>query len=340
VYYPLWIHRHEVVDSLKAIFGKGSPEIEKREPMRYRWLWLGYIICVLGYVFMWDYRTTGGQSWPLNFLAGIIWVVATGWMYMIGQARVEAEFGMIASPVNCNLFAHQWNEGIKTWMFADTLSPFYIGDLKTRYLVLSSDVSIFDTTFRCAPYTYLLHYFKIGSLNRVHAKHIFIGAIIATIVAAILVPIVSLQFWCIYGATRLKEFAYTGSPANYFQRGPTFGSTVAVGDYWRGGLIAHPVPMEWVQSLAAAIFIICIYILRSRFPWFPLNAAGVAVGFMWVIDMLFIPSIVAYILKLIVLRVGGLKLYEEKAMPFAIGVAVALGLAVLIDNLWASTLPH
>jgi hypothetical protein len=341
VYYPLWIHRGEVVDMLKSIFGKGSPEVEKREPMKFRYLWVGYIACVILYVFMWDFRAMGGQSYGnLNYLAGIIWVVATGWMYVIGQARVEAEFGVIMSPVNCNLFAHNWNEGIKTWMFADTMSPFYIGDLKQRYLVLSSDVSWFDQTFRVAPYTYLLHYFKIGSLNGVHAKHIFIGAIIATVVGAVLVPFASLQFWCMFGATRLAEFSYTGSPANYFQRGPTYGSTSVVGDYWRGGLIPQPVPMEWVQAAASAIGIIFVYILRSRFAWFPLNPAGVAIGFMWVVDALVFPAIVAYILKLIVLRIGGLKLYQEKAMPFMIGVAASIGLAVIVNNLYISTLPH
>jgi hypothetical protein len=341
VYYPLWIHRAEVIEMLKSIFGKGSPEVEKREPMKFRYLWLGYIVCVLGYVFMWDFRAMGGQSYGnLNYLAGIIWVVATGWMYMIGQARVEAEYGVVLSPINCNLFAHNWNEGIKTWMFADTSSPFFIRDLQQRYLVLSSDVSMFDQTFRVAPFTYLLHYFKIGSLNGVHSKHIFLGAIIATVVGAVLVPFISLQFWCMFGATRLTEFAYTGSPANYFQRGPTYAATTEVGDYYRGSFIAPPIPMEWVQAAVAAIGIVFVYVLRSRFAWFPLNAAGVAIGFMWVVDALLFPTIIAYVLKLIVLRVGGLKLYQEKAMPFMIGIAVAMGVAVVVSNLYVSTLPH
>jgi hypothetical protein len=341
VYFPLVIHRTEVLDSLKSIFGKGSPEVEKREPMKYRYLWLGYIICVLWYVFMWDYRAGGGSSLGnLNWLAGIIWVVATGWMYMIGQARLEAEMGLVCSPVNCNMFAHNWNEGIKSWLFADQTSPFFINDLKQRYLVQSSDVSWFDQTFRVAPFTYLLHYFKIGSLNGVRSKHIFIGAIIAVIVAVIVVPFASLQFWCMFGATRLKEFAYSGSPANYFQRGPTYSCLTLVGDYYRGGTIAKPIPQEWIQAAIAAVAISCIYIVRARFAWFPLNAAGVALGFMWCVDYFLWAAIVAYILKLIVLRVGGLKLYQEKAMPLAIGVAVADGVAVLICNIYTSTLPH
>jgi hypothetical protein len=290
---------------------------------------------------MWDYRAGGGLSFGnLNWLAGIIWVVATGWMYIMGQARLEAEMGMIVSPINTNLFAHNWNEGVKSWMFADTMSPFFISDIKARYLVQSSDVSWFNEIIRIAPFTYLLHYFKVGSINGVRAKHIFIGAIIATIVGAIVVPFASLQFFSTFGATRLKEFSYSGSPANYFQRGPTFSCITSVGDYWRGGSIAKPVPIEWVQAALGAIGIICVYILRSRFAWFPLNAAGVALGFMWAVDYLLFAAILAYVLKLIVLRVGGLKLYQEKAMPLAIGIAVADGVAVLVTVLYRSTLPH
>ncbi|MCS7119834.1 MAG: DUF6785 family protein [Nitrososphaerota archaeon] len=341
VYFPLWIHRAEVIDMIKAVFGKGSPEVEKREPMKLRYLVIGYIICVLWYVFMWDFRTTGGKQFGvLPYIAGIIWVVATGWMYMIGSARTEAEFGVLVSPINCNMFAHNWNEGMKTYWFADTGSPFYISDLKTRYLVLSADVSWFDQVFRAAPFTYLLHYFKIASLNRVHAKYILIGAIIATVVGAAITPPMLLQFWCMYGATRLKEFAYDGSPSNYFQRGPTYGSTNVVGDYWRGGVIAQPVAGQWVQFVVTAIGISCIYILRSKFPWFPLNAAGVALGFLWVVDFLFFPSIIALVLKWIILKVGGLKLYEEKAMPLMVGVAASLGLAVVVNNVAIGLSPH
>jgi hypothetical protein len=341
VYYPLWIHRTEVWDSLKSIFGKGSPEVEKREPMRYRYMWAGYIICVLLYVFMWDYRTYGGQQWPWQvWPAGIIWVVATGWMFMISQARIEAEMGLVINPINCNLFMMNWATNIQCWLFADNTSPFFINDLQQRYLILSSDVAWHDSVVNAAPFAYLLHYFKIGSLNGVRAKHIFIGVIIATIVGAIVVPFASLQFWCMFGATRLKEYAYSGSPGNWFQRGSTYACITLVGNYYRGGSLAAPAPLEWIQVAVAAVAISCVYILRARFAGFPLNAAGVALGFMWVPDLFLWAAIVAYILKLIVLRVGGLKLYEGKILPLCIGIAASDGVMTLVTNMYYSSLPH
>ena len=43
----------------------------------------------------------------------------------------------------------------------------------------------------------------------------------------------------------------------------------------------------------------------------------------------------SYIAKRIILRIGGLELYEKKAMPFAIGMAASLGFALLIGTVYA-----
>ncbi|MEM1530920.1 MAG: DUF6784 domain-containing protein, partial [Candidatus Bathyarchaeia archaeon] len=68
----------------------------------------------------------------------------------------------------------------------------------------------------------------------------------------------------------------------------------------------------------------------ARYPWFPLNPAGVALGFGWLIAFLIVPSIVAYVAKIVILKMGGEKLYEEKAIPFAIGIMISIGLATIL----------
>ncbi|MBS7642920.1 hypothetical protein KEJ40_07175, partial [Candidatus Bathyarchaeota archaeon] len=74
------------------------------------------------------------------------------------------------------------------------------------------------------------------------------------------------------------------------------------------------------------------YIMHARYPWFPLNPAGVTMGLGWMYYNVLVPSIVAYIAKLIVLRIGGTKLYEDIAMPFAIGMTASITLAILITS--------
>ncbi|MEM4462481.1 MAG: DUF6784 domain-containing protein, partial [Candidatus Bathyarchaeia archaeon] len=67
---------------------------------------------------------------------------------------------------------------------------------------------------------------------------------------------------------------------------------------------------------------------------------GVAMGFGWIIVNMVFPAIIAYIVKLIILRIGGTKLYDDLLMPFAIGMTAAVGIAVILGALYhfASTL--
>jgi hypothetical protein len=46
------------------------------------------------------------------------------------------------------------------------------------------------------------------------------------------------------------------------------------------------------------------------------------------------PAIIAYIAKFIVMRIGGARLYEDVAMPFAIGMAAATGPAVILGFMY------
>ncbi|MBS7634091.1 hypothetical protein KEJ34_01115 [Candidatus Bathyarchaeota archaeon] len=322
---PLFItFRGELANSIKAIFGKAPPEVEEREPVRYKYIFLFYIVFLLISVGFWYYASLG--TLPIVF--GIICYILYGLFYM-GRARAAGEFGLVLDAWNDQIPTHNWDVVAKEWWLADPASPFYIRDPATRFLPLKTDWTWFSTTMRAAPMATLLEMYKVGSLQGVRSKHILLSAIIATTVGVIVSTFAYLPLWCLFGATNLSRFNYTGAPSNYFQRGPTYGAISEVGDYWRTGLGHQPQPKHWVQFIVGAAIVTIVYVLHARFPWFPLNPAGVTLGFTWIIFNVAVPALVALIAKVIILRIGGAKVYEEIVVPFAIGALACTGIAIL-----------
>ncbi|MEM2505293.1 MAG: DUF6784 domain-containing protein, partial [Candidatus Bathyarchaeia archaeon] len=232
-------------------------------------------------------------------------------------------------------FYHNWT-ALRVWWVADPGSPFYVRNLQTRYLILRPDYDWAATFIIAAPTGTLLESYKVASVEGIHSRYIFIGMIIAVTLGVVVSLFALLQIWCSFGALNLSTFNYTGAPNNYQQRAPTYACAAEVGDYWRTGLGHHPEPLHWVQFIIGAAIISTIYALHAKFPWFPVNPGGVAIGaFDLIPNIVLIPAVVAYTTKLVILRIGGAKIYEDVAMPFAIGmVAGSTGITVLFAFLY------
>jgi len=316
--------RDELVNVIKAIFGKAPPEVEEREPIRYRYMLLLYIIFLLISVGLWYYASLG----TLPILFGIIHYILMG-MFFMGRARAAAEFGLVFDGWNDNTVTHNWDCISKEWWLADPASPFYIKDPAVRFLPLRTDWTWFTTTMRAAPMATLLEMYKVGSLQGVKSRDILLSVGIAMIVGVIVTTFAYLPLWCSFGATNLSAFNYTGAPHNYFQRAPTYGAISEVGDYWRQGLGHQPKPKHWVLFIVGAAIVTIVYVMHARFPWFPLNPAGVALGFSWILWSVMIPALVALVAKYVILRIGGTKVYEEMVVPFAIGALASTGIMVI-----------
>ncbi|MGC8935453.1 MAG: DUF6785 family protein [Thermoproteota archaeon] len=89
------------------------------------------------------------------------------------------------------------------------------------------------------------------------------------------------------------------------------------------------VPEVWSYAILGVIVTYLIYFLRARYTWFFINPIG----------MLMLPSgwwptwLVAFIIKYAVLKFGGSRVFEEKWLPIAVGVAIGFGGAILVGTL-------
>jgi hypothetical protein len=329
---PLLISfRGEIVNVFKAFVGRAPPEVEAREPIKYRWQLLGFILLVAISIYLWWYASLGF----LPIIWGVYSYIIMA-LWLMCRARVAGEFGLAIDFMNDNMWAHNWTYSFRShWWVADPASPFFIRDVRQRFLVLRADYPWYFTVVRAAPVATLLESYKMASVEGVHSKHIFIATIIAMIVGIVVAVFTFLPMWCSFGALNLSAFNYLGAPHNYYQRAPTYACITEVGDYWRGDLSGGgPRASQWILFSIGAAIIFAIYWLNTRFPWFPVNAQGAALGFGMVPPNMMTPAIVAYIAKRIILRVGGIRLYEDKAMPFAVGMAAATGPAVILGVLY------
>jgi hypothetical protein len=88
----------------------------------------------------------------------------------------------------------------------------------------------------------------------------------------------------------------------------------------------------WIPNAIAGIIIIwTLTLLHARYPWFPLDPYGFLMTFsarafsegIWVM------IVIAWILKVATLRVGGSKAYERLGLPVATGFLLGYALAIL-----------
>lgn len=90
-------------------------------------------------------------------------------------------------------------------------------------------------------------------------------------------------------------------------------------------------PRIWPDFTVGFIIAVVITALSFLYAWFPLHPIGLvlgfgAMGYLWGATLWF-QGLLALIIRTLVLRIGGSKLYEEKGVPLATGIIVGTALA-------------
>ncbi|MFQ5810882.1 MAG: DUF6784 domain-containing protein, partial [Armatimonadota bacterium] len=70
--------------------------------------------------------------------------------------------------------------------------------------------------------------------------------------------------------------------------------------------------------------------LRLRYTWWPFHPVGYAISGSWSMNCLWMPLLIAWAAKLILVRYGGFKLYRA-AIPFALGLILG---EFVVGSLW------
>jgi len=171
--------------------------------------------------------------------------------------------------------------------------------------------------YSMGPYSWGFQCFKVGSVGGLKNMTILKTMLLVTVMAAVLSPIVTVVGWHYYGlmvAPISKEWDWM----------------------WQGDAgVWNSYPAQgvwWPWSVAGFIFGTILSFLRMRFAWFPIDPYGFLLAtagepgvYIGMGEMMCITLVVKYI----VMKIGGVKVYEEYGIPAAIGVMTAYGLMVV-----------
>jgi len=295
-----------------AIAGPTSEELE-REAIPHRVAWIIFAGCVVLLLLMYY---AAGTGW-----LGAVLLVISWFLISTGGARV---FGLtFASGVTDRMyltaipelpFMKLAQQGIVTREMVNTL---WLANRPTGLLALSS--------------TYIAMWYKIAKDTGVRTRDIFIAMLIASVVGALVAFPVTLKIYYRVGLS-------------YTIRGNTAGWYIPWHVY-PGWCTGNPAIWPWWKQFLAGVALTGILsYLRMRFIWWPIDPVGAILGLgaipfmpIWqgatYLDP--ITPFVAWIIKYLVIKLGGVRIHDELFIPLTAGFAVGAALAWTVGGIAA-----
>ena len=119
---------------------------------------------------------------------------------------------------------------------------------------------------------------------------------------------------------------------------------------WGGGEYSYAeklirTPLEphvwnWINTAIGATIMTLLMVARWLYVWWPLHPLGYAIGPIWIIDALWFNMFLAWLIKVVVLKYGGVGLYR-KTRPFFMGMILGYftpaGFYLIVDHFTGMT---
>ncbi|MES2461366.1 MAG: DUF6785 family protein [Armatimonadota bacterium] len=277
----------------------GSREIEDRdEGLSYRWAMAG---AVAGFACLIGFMSWAGLSPLVAALAFLIYFCIS-----LTVTRIRAELG---PPV------HDLHFSGPDYMLTHSLGT---QSFSTQDLTLLSFFYSFNRAYRSHPQPFAMEGLKVARQTGVSQSTVFWSLMVAALIGA-------LSFFWAY-----LHLAYSlGTQAKFAS-----GSSYAAEAYNRlNGWVQAPTRPNGMAGLATLVgFVFCagLMVLRTRLPWWPLHPIGFAISSSWAMNLVWVPLLIAWVVKALVMRYGGVRLYRQ-VMPFFIGLILG---QMLTGSLW------
>ena len=302
VFFGFWMGRRHLTEVFKKAF-KNLKEIDDSEEI------ISYRTAVFGLL--------------LGTLILIIWLVASGmsilialsfllfaFVFWIGLSRVIAEAG-IATMISPSIGASQVVSG---------LGGANIGSQGLTSLGLTY---VYASDIRTFPMSSMAQGLKLSSGSH-HRKRGIFWAILLTIVLTFIVSNwIALKLAYTYGGMNLNSWYFIGGPKAPYE--------------YVSNHINHPQganALGWFCRIGGVVLMGIFMLMRYRFLWWPLHPLGFAIGGVNWIQLLWFSIFLVWLLKMLILKYGGVKLFRilrPLFLGFVLGQYSAAGLWVLID---------
>ncbi|HEY3331013.1 MAG TPA: DUF6785 family protein [Capsulimonadaceae bacterium] len=290
------LSRPYFVQVVRRALGKKSEQDDTDEPLRYRWV---FINIGLGMVLLGAFAMIIGMSWWVAPIFLFLYFAIA-----LAITRMRAEMG---TPV------HDLHFTGPDWTLADLLGPKMLGP---NNLAAFSMLFWFNRAYRCHPMPVQLEALKMAEQTGPRREmRVWVGALML----AGAVGFVS-AFWAILHMTYIHGFPRFGSESwNRYEswlnvpKAPNGNVAIAVG----------------VGFLFAAF----LQVVRTTGIWWPFHPLAYAVSGSWEMNLLWFPLLLAWIVKTVLLRYGGVRLYGQ-ALPLFYGLILGQFIPGSLLNIW------
>ncbi len=304
--FAIWTGRHYFAATARRAWGAqpgGAAYVESddREPWSYR---VAYGGLIAGSALLLAFCMAAGMT---------LWIaIAFFFIYFllsIAVTRIRAELG---PP------AHDLHNGGPEIFLTDAVGPKELG---SGNLTMFSFFYFFNRAYRAHPMPFQLEGFKIAERARLDGRKLSWAMMAAAV------------WGCVCAFWAFLHIGYQDGIGTAKVVGPV---TWAFGpEPWNRlqGWLQNPDPPKLgaISAMAAGfLFTIALMALRMRFYWWPFHPVGYAVSSSWSLNIIWLPLLIAWMTKLLLLRYGGLKLYRD-ALPFFFGLILG---EFVVGSLW------
>ena len=304
VVWRLWVSRNHLRDVFRKAVDGRYPADDRQEILSYRTAVVGLLLS-LGYILF-----LLNQS-GMDFITAFVFVVGTGIIY-IGMARVVSEVGLATTqaPITAQAF-------VMDMRGTEVMSGATLTSILLSYSLIDYIRGLFTPG--------LAQSVKLGDLIRRNRRILVFWVCVGALAGLASSVWFTLYLGHTYGAHNFARFS-RGNPKGVFS------STLAQ--------MKSPQPPQlnrmFFFGIGAALMGLLTY-LRYRFAWWSIHPIGLTISASDNSKSIAIPVFIAWSLKLILIRIGGVVLYR-RAKPFFLGLLVGYTLGVvwcfLVDLIW------
>ena len=287
VLFGLWMARSHLRNVFRKAFKNDKRVDDSSEMLSYRVAVFGLI---LGILFMAGWLTlTGISFWiSLLFLFGAL-------LFFLGLTRIVAEAGIptLVAPA------------ISSSEVISSIGSSHIGASGLTGLGFTY---VYSSDLRTFPMCPAAHGLKMAEEMGKKKGLLFLGMFLALIIGIFASLWIALRLSYIYGGINLSSWYFGGGAKEPW--------------LYTADKVLHPEGpngLGWLCRGIGVVVMFALMFMRNRFLWWPLHPIGFPIGPVWLMGQLWFSIFLAWLLKSLILRYGGPKLYKN-TIPFFLGL--------------------
>ncbi len=299
----LWVTRHHFKRCFFILIGK---RVDRETPWEREEVRIAAVLLAAGSAFLiWFCLRAGMNIWIILVFFGLYLLIS------ISVSRMRAELGPPAHDL------HQMGPHIQILKFLG------MSNMRQDYpndLAMFGFMQFFNRAYRSHPMPHGLEAFRIAERLKMDNRRYLIAMFVAIIAGIVC------GFWAM-----LWVFNKYGAAAQVIGPGEHFGRETweVLVNRW----FTAPEIWQWepfYAIVAGCGFSVVLAILRLNFHWWPFHPVGFAVSGSWSMEQLWLCVLVAWVVKVLLLKYGGAKAYKP-VVPFFVGLIMG---DFMIGSLW------